>query len=178
MSRHLSDATKAKIAESQRRAWQRPDYREAKVAILRGNSRSDEGRAVAAASMRRKNADPAFRAKVVAARQTPEYRQHMSERQYKGTPFERVMWRTDQTEGCWLYPQTDRLGYGVVKAPGGKNVGAHRVVYESLVGPVPDGLELDHLCAVRNCVNPAHLEPVTHAENVRRGYARRREAVA
>jgi hypothetical protein len=46
---------------------------------------------------------------------------------------------------------------------------AHRVVYEALVGPVPEGLELDHLCKESRCVNPAHLEPVTHAENVRRG---------
>lgn len=46
---------------------------------------------------------------------------------------------------------------------------AHRVTYEHYVGPVPEGLELDHLCRVRNCVNPAHLEPVTHLLNVRRG---------
>lgn len=45
---------------------------------------------------------------------------------------------------------------------------AHRVVYESLVGPIPAGLELDHTCRVRRCVNPDHLEPVTHAENQRR----------
>jgi len=46
---------------------------------------------------------------------------------------------------------------------------AHVVAYELLVGPVPEGLELDHKCRVRCCVNPHHLEPVTHAENVRRG---------
>lgn len=44
-------------------------------------------------------------------------------------------------------------------------------MYEHVKGPVPDGLELDHLCRVHNCVNPAHLEAVTHAENVRRGEA-------
>jgi hypothetical protein len=43
------------------------------------------------------------------------------------------------------------------------------MAYEMLVGPVPDGLELDHLCRVPACVNPDHLEPVTHIENVRRG---------
>lgn len=45
----------------------------------------------------------------------------------------------------------------------------HRVVYEHLVGPIPAGLQIDHLCRVRHCVNPAHLEPVTNAENTRRG---------
>ena len=46
---------------------------------------------------------------------------------------------------------------------------AHRIGYEQLVGPIPKGLELDHLCRVRHCVNPDHLEPVTHKENTLRG---------
>ena len=46
---------------------------------------------------------------------------------------------------------------------------AHRVSWELLVGPIPEGLELDHLCRNHGCVNPDHLEPVTHAVNVRRG---------
>lgn len=45
---------------------------------------------------------------------------------------------------------------------------AHRVAYELSVGPVPDGMELDHLCGNRGCVNPGHLEPVTRRENVMR----------
>jgi hypothetical protein len=51
---------------------------------------------------------------------------------------------------------------------------AHRVAYEQFVGTVPDGLELDHLCENKACVNPGHLEPVTRSENVRRGWPTRR----
>lgn len=58
-------------------------------------------------------------------------------------------------------------GYGAFKMDG-KNRGAHRVAYELLVGPIPAGLQLDHLCRVRDCVAPDHLEPVTNAENIRR----------
>lgn len=66
---------------------------------------------------------------------------------------------------CWIWNgYVSEDGYGRL----GKIV-AHRMVYEERVGPVPDGLELDHLCRQRDCVNPAHLEPVTHAENIRRG---------
>ncbi|TDD77726.1 HNH endonuclease [Actinomadura rubrisoli] len=50
-----------------------------------------------------------------------------------------------------------------------KNVVVHRFVYESLVGPIPEGLVLDHLCRVRACCNPAHLEPVTDRVNILRG---------
>jgi hypothetical protein len=56
---------------------------------------------------------------------------------------------------------------------GTKNVAAHRFAYELMVGPIPEDLELDHLCGVRECVNPRHLEAVTHLVNVRRGLAAR-----
>jgi hypothetical protein len=46
---------------------------------------------------------------------------------------------------------------------------AHRFSYLKLVGPIPEGLQIDHLCRVRHCVNPDHLEPVTNKENIRRG---------
>jgi len=71
--------------------------------------------------------------------------------------------------GCWLWTagQTTK-GYAAF-APHGRTVHAHRWSYEHFVGPIPDGLELDHLCSVRHCVYPSHLESVTHAENVRRG---------
>ena len=58
--------------------------------------------------------------------------------------------------------------YGRVRVGNGMAL-AHRVYYEQRCGPVPDGTELDHLCGVRACVNPDHLEPVSHAENCRRG---------
>lgn len=73
--------------------------------------------------------------------------------------------------GCWLWTASvDLHGYGRINAHGRTRV-AHRTLYEELRGPVPEGLTLDHLCRVRRCVNPDHLEPVTHAENVRRGEA-------
>ena len=59
-------------------------------------------------------------------------------------------------------------GYGIVTICG-KKYYTHRVAYEELVGPIPDGLVLDHLCRNRRCCNPEHLEPVTDGENTRRG---------
>lgn len=70
---------------------------------------------------------------------------------------------------CWLWTAAqDTHGYGVIGILGTAVDKAHRVAYRLLVGPIPDGLELDHLCRVRHCVRPTHLEPVTHAENMRR----------
>lgn len=72
--------------------------------------------------------------------------------------------------GCWLWTagRQNKDGYGGVHWYG-KWSRAHRVVYQLLVGDIPDGLQLDHTCRVRHCVNPAHLEPVTGRENVLRG---------
>jgi hypothetical protein len=74
--------------------------------------------------------------------------------------------------GCWEWiGARDSRGYGNVRAAGRVRK-AHRVVYEALHGPIPPGVECDHLCRAQWCVNPEHLELVTHAENVRRGAAR------
>jgi HNH endonuclease len=73
--------------------------------------------------------------------------------------------------GCWLWRGATGTGYGVIRRgrAGEGMLQAHRVAYEMLVGPIPVGMEIDHLCRVRACVNPAHLEPVTHRENDLRG---------
>jgi hypothetical protein len=71
--------------------------------------------------------------------------------------------------GCWIWTrQLNNKGYGLISIQNRKRA-AHIIFYEIVVGPVPLGLELDHLCNVTACVNPSHLEPVSHAENQRRG---------
>lgn len=73
------------------------------------------------------------------------------------------------TTACWLWAgQIKENGYGTFHLFRGKKVYAHRYMYEAYRGPIPEGLQIDHLCRVKNCVNPWHLEPVTAAENLRR----------
>lgn len=62
--------------------------------------------------------------------------------------------------GCWLWTAYSEKGYGQFYYKG-KTQKSHRVSYELFVGEIPEGLEIDHLCKVTNCVNPEHLEPVT-----------------
>ena len=77
----------------------------------------------------------------------------------------------DATGDCWLWTARSRTGrkneYGQVRI-NGKTKPAHRAVWETLVGPIEDGLVMDHLCKNTLCVNPDHLQPVTQAENAKR----------
>lgn len=78
----------------------------------------------------------------------------------------------DPHTGCWNWTGALTKGYGRIKV-GGRTRIAHRVVYERLVGPIPEGLHLDHLCVNPRCIRPEHLEPVTTRENNRRVFIRR-----
>lgn len=102
----------------------------------------------------------------------------------KGTPSERF-WAKVDTNGpipsfrpdlgpCWLWTAAifnEQQGYGVFAPHPKVRTRAHRFAYQLLCGPIPEGMHLDHLCRVRHCVNPDHLEPVTIAENNRRAAA-------
>jgi hypothetical protein len=89
------------------------------------------------------------------------------------TPEGRVMARVSvDAHGCWIFNGArTTAGYGHLNIGAGSWAMTHVITYEHHIGAVPRGLELDHLCRVRACCNPAHLEPVTHTENVRRGDA-------
>jgi hypothetical protein len=90
----------------------------------------------------------------------------------RGTVEERLWSKVDvQEPGCWrwLGAKTPR-GYGNFSVDPKKTmVRVHRYVYEICVGPIPNGLTIDHLCGNPSCVNPAHMEPVTRGENTLRG---------
>lgn len=96
-----------------------------------------------------------------------------AKRRLHGRPLlERLAFRTvKQADGCWLWTGAKNTkGYGHIRSDGnGPLISVHRVAYQATHGLIPDGAEIDHLCFVRNCVNPAHLEAVDHATNIRRG---------
>lgn len=101
-------------------------------------------------------------------------------RRIVGNDTERFLAKVDRSGDCWLWTATiNASGYGSFSF--GKTAAlAHRASFELFVRRIAEGMELDHLCEVRHCVNPAHLEEVTHAENVRRTAQRqaRRDAGA
>lgn len=90
-------------------------------------------------------------------------------------PIEERFWGKVNKNGendCWNWTaSTYKAGYGLFSVKKGKwrNVRAHRFAYELLVAPIPQDKEIDHLCRNPACVNPDHLEVVTHLENCRRG---------
>ena len=99
---------------------------------------------------------------------------HYRRVQRRGTPAdpvpvtlaERFWAKVDKTDGCWNWKgQTNELGYGLVWLDGKGNNRAHRIAYELTVGPIPEGLVLDHKCHNASCVNPAHLRACTQKQN-------------
>ncbi len=87
----------------------------------------------------------------------------------RGSREDRFWARVDRTDTCWIWTgKLNPQGYARARW-GDTNQMAHRIAYELLVGPVPEDLTLDHLCRVRHCVRPSHLEPVTQRDNVLRG---------
>jgi hypothetical protein len=93
----------------------------------------------------------------------------------KKVPASERFWRyVEKSDGCWLWTGTrTRDGYGTFHVSHSRSVAAHRFAYQLLVGPIPAGLQLDHVrargCTSHACVNPAHLEPVTQRVNILRG---------
>lgn len=91
-----------------------------------------------------------------------------------GTPEHRFWLKVDKGDGsgCWMWTGAKSpLGYGAFRVSPRDLRRAHRYSYELLVGPIPEGLHIDHLCRVPSCVRPDHLEPVTLRENTARGTA-------
>ena len=82
-------------------------------------------------------------------------------------------WRkVEVSAGCWEWVgAVQSAGYGSFTAAPNRQTTAHRFAYTAMVGPIPSGMDIDHRCRNRRCVNPSHLEVVSRSENVVRGVA-------
>lgn len=88
--------------------------------------------------------------------------------------FARISPRVNfMAEGCFVWEgQTTNWGYGIISVSGTKQA-IHRFVYEQVFGPIPEGLVIDHMCRNKLCVNPSHLQAISHEENVALGGLRK-----
>jgi len=83
--------------------------------------------------------------------------------------IDRLLAKAVEEDGCWLVKSgLAPNGYSQVSVGSARKLIGHRVAYEFFISDIPPGLEIDHICLRRNCVNPWHMDPVTHAENMRR----------
>ena len=87
----------------------------------------------------------------------------------EGIVWERLMANCHETDsGCWEWTAScNSHGYGQIMIAK-TSMGAHRASYTVAKGPIPEGMQIDHLCRNRKCINPEHLEAVTQQENMRR----------
>lgn len=103
-------------------------------------------------------------------RQKIKRSKHMTGQQRLESAAIRFCDNTVNVDGCWIWiGGLERKGYARFRSEKGNKVFTHRWAYELLVGPIPEGLTIDHLCRTTSCCNPAHLEPVTDIENIARG---------
>ena len=110
--------------------------------------------------------------KVAEARVSPGHRTQeiVAPMRPQRTLRERFWSKVDKSGDCWLWTATrSKGGYGHFYVSSGKMVPAHRWAYEQEYGPIPEGLQIDHLCRTPSCVRAGHLDVVTTRENTRRG---------
>jgi hypothetical protein len=88
------------------------------------------------------------------------------------TEADAVFWsRVEKTDTCWFWQRVQSSGYGSFRLTDGGSFVAHRYAYERMIGPIPTGWQLDHLCRTPACVNPAHLEAISPSAHSRRHWA-------